>query len=177
MHTTMKRWEQLNKWDRYWDWEILWEYKSKPRPSYLCKCSCWKIKRVQKSHLINWKSTKCWSCAVKIKSTKHWFTTHTTQNRFYWIYRNIKCRCNNKNATRYYRYWWRWIKCERETFEQFKDDMYDSYLEHCKEYWIKETTIDRINNDWNYCKNNCKWATYKEQAKDNYRHKKSLLSN
>lgn len=41
--------------------------------------------------------------------------------------------------------------------------MYESYLDHVKEYWEKNTTIDRINPSWNYCKENCRRATIKEQ--------------
>lgn len=41
--------------------------------------------------------------------------------------------------------------------------MFDSYQKHVKEYWEKDTTIDRIDVKWNYCKENCKWATIKEQ--------------
>lgn len=26
--------------------------------------------------------------------------------------------------------------------------MYDSYLKHIEEFWEKDTTIDRIDNDW-----------------------------
>ena len=56
---------------------------------------------------------------------------------------------------------------------QFKDDMYESYLVHLDKYWEKDTTIDRINPFWDYCKENCRWATIKEQAnnkKRNYLH-------
>ena len=42
--------------------------------------------------------------------------------------------------------------------------MYDDYLIHCKIYWIDNTTIDRKNNNKDYCKSNCRWATNKEQA-------------
>ena len=41
--------------------------------------------------------------------------------------------------------------------------MHESYVEHCEKYWEKDTTIDRIDVNWDYCKDNCKWSTYKEQ--------------
>jgi len=66
-------------------------------------------------------------------------------------------------------------------FEEFRDDMYKSYLEHVEKYWEKETSIDRIDNNWNYCKENCKRSTPKEQSNNRrertrwYFKKKTLL--
>jgi len=41
--------------------------------------------------------------------------------------------------------------------------MYSDYLKHYKENnW--DTTIEREDNNGNYCKKNCKWKTYKQQA-------------
>lgn len=76
----------------------------------------------------------------------------------YNLYQQVKSRCNNKNHRRYKDYWWRWIKCEWSSFEEFFKDMWDSYQK-----WLQ---IDRINNNWNYNKNNCRWLTPKENSKN-----------
>ena len=76
----------------------------------------------------------------------------------------MKARCTEECRRWYHNYGGRWIKVLWKSFEEFRDDMYESYLEHIKEYWEKETTIDRIDVDWNYCKENCRRATLKEQA-------------
>lgn len=91
----------------------------------------------------------------------HWL--RSWKNRFSRIYQWIRRRCKNQNDKAYPRYWWRWIQIERNSIEEFHRDMYESYVKHCEEYWEKNTTIDRINNDWNYCKENCERRTYKEQ--------------
>lgn len=78
----------------------------------------------------------------------------------------IRNRCNNKNEPRFVDYWWRWIRCERASFDEFYKDMWAAYNKHVSEYWEKNTTIDRIDSNWNYCKENCRWATFKEQSQN-----------
>lgn len=86
--------------------------------------------------------------------------------RFYKIYDWMKTRCCYKKGSSYKYYGLKWIKVEWIDFSKFKKDMYESYLKHEKEYWTKNTTIDRIDNDWNYSKKNCRWATLKEQNRN-----------
>lgn len=70
-------------------------------------------------------------------------------------------RCYNPKNKRYYRYGGRGIiVCERwiESLSNFIEDV---GIRPGKNY-----SIDRINNDGNYDKINCRWATPKEQAQN-----------
>lgn len=90
----------------------------------------------------------------------------------YYRFRGIKNRCQNKNQKDYHYYGGRGIKCEWKTYQDFKNDMYESYLEHKKIYGKNNTSLDRIDNNGNYCKENCRWATLKEQ----YKNKRNTIS-
>lgn len=92
-----------------------------------------------------------------------------SQTAFYKKWTSMTSRCNNPNTDGYVNYGGRGIKIEWKSFKEFKDDMYESYLKHVEEFGQKQTTIDRINNDGNYRKDNCRWATYSEQI-TNSRH-------
>ena len=155
--------------DREYIWwlesKYLWWHK---RNYITVKCiKCWLESHIEsKSFWIHW--CKCNRLRER-KWTKHWFLCRDNKHlhRFYNIYSGMKTRCKwtswNQAKRRYYN---KWIKCLWQNFEDFKKDMYESYLEHISIYWIKDTSIDRIDSNWNYCKENCRWATCKEQTEN-----------
>lgn len=93
---------------------------------------------------------------------KHWMSG----TRFYRIYHHIWNRCNREKNDNYNRYWWKWIKILWNCFEEFKNDMYDSYIELSNKIWEKYVSIERLDNNKSYSKENCKWIHINEQQKN-----------
>jgi len=102
-----------------------------------------------------------------MKNNKINVTHNMSYTRFYKIWQSMKIRCYNKKAINYCDYGARGISiCKEwlESFENFRDDMYKSYLEHVDNYGEKDTSIDRIDVNKDYYPKNCKWATKIQQS-------------
>lgn len=84
-------------------------------------------------------------------------THKMSRTRQYRIWKGIKRRCLNKNEPSYKNYGGRGIRlCDRwNSFESFWEDMRNGYAD--------DLMIDRVNNDGDYCKENCRWVDSRTQ--------------
>lgn len=134
-----------------------------------CKCDCGKTTEVLRGNLLKGNTNSCgclWNesrIANGKKTLKHGRTIRDENgkklNRLgtYSTWEAMHNRCYNYNSNWYHHYGGRdIIVCERwHEFKNFLEDMGER---------PEGKTIDRINNNGNYEKSNCKWSTPLEQA-------------
>lgn len=158
--------------ERHGRWTIV-EYAGKKKRydgrnnyTWRCRCDCGNEK-VLTTHLFHITN----SCGCLTKENVHKALYKGNSKRIYGIWYKMNDRCYNEKGMWYHNYGGRGITVCKEWQE------YEGFLRF--QEWALNNgyqeglTLERVDNDGNYCPDNCTWATRKQQS-NNQRTNKRL---
>lgn len=130
---------------------------SKSQSYWLFKCDCGREKVIDKYSVTRGRIKSC-GCGQHNHSTTHGLS----DKRIYRIWKAMKSRCYNKNQSCYNRYGGVGITICPE----WLNDFMSFYNWSLSNGYNDALSIDRIDYKGNYCPENCRWATTKQQSRN-----------
>lgn len=138
---------------------------------WLCQCSCGNTKITDTKSLTTGKTKSCGCYSRDIH--KQIFTKHgETHSKLYFVWNDMKSRCNDVNSRPYKDYGGRGIAVCNEwmsSYECFRDWALSSGYKN-------GLTLDRIDVNNGYYPENCRWVTMKTQS-NNKRNNRNITYN
>lgn len=150
--------------DVYGNFTVIEQVRTPKGIRYRCQCICGNTSSMIRSYDLRKLLIQSCGC-LKIERFYRLITKHgLAEHPLYDVWQGIKKRCYNSRDKEYKNYGGRGIRmCDtwRTNFKQFYDDMLEGYAQGLQ--------IDRIDNDGNYTKENCRWVTPAENVRNRRR--------
>jgi len=132
---------------------------------WLCQCDCGNIKYILGSSIKAGTSKSCGCLQIEVARSYKKENARGT-HPLYEIYSGIKGRCLNTKDDVYNRYGGRGITISKEWLDSF-----EQFVEDVGERPDSTYSLDRIDNNGNYCKGNTRWVKADKQARNQRKYK------